>query len=399
VGEQVCNGCGSDLQTADEMLPGYVTSSALENGNQLCRRCFRIRNYGEFSSVSMGPEMYEAQVARIADRPGVVLYVLDVFDLAGSLIQNIAKYVSGSRVLLVVNKVDLLPREVHYESLREWVRHEVQKTGVTVEQVLFVSANNGEGISEILGVLAALATSPLYVVGMANVGKSTLLNQILAKTGAEPTFTASRVPGTTLALVSANILLSSGDTVEVVDTPGLITGGRAIDKLCPDCLKLTVPRHRLRPRVFQLNAGQSLWLGGYVRFDFESGPRQSVVCYVSNELPIHRTKLERAEQIGLSHADDILRIPCEECQAQFLPKAAHSFALNRKTRHRIHGNELFNLAKGADIVLAGLGWITLFNSEFAGTLHAPDSVQVSMRPRLIGDLSRSKRSEAPVRKS
>ncbi|WP_436664306.1 ribosome biogenesis GTPase YqeH [Alicyclobacillus acidoterrestris] len=385
----VCVGCGSPLQSQDEQAPGFVPSSAMGKENVLCRRCFRIRNYGEFLPVQVSEREYQAQVAQIFDNPGLVLYVIDVFDLAGSLVPNLARFVMNSDVVVVVNKVDLLPKGVRFEALSDWILEQVRATHVEANEVLFVSAATGMGLDSLYRRVFDETDRPVYVVGMANTGKSTLLNAV-AKQFDVPNdpYTVSRRPGTTLALSRFEVAGPNGP-VTFVDTPGLIHGTRVIDKLCADCLKRAVPDARLRPRVYQLNPEQTLFLGGFARLDFESGVRQSIVLYISNQLPVHRTKLERAEAIWAEHRDDILQVPGPECQSSFTDLTPHPIQSTRRGQRVAQGTIAVS-GRGRDIVIPGLGWITLSGEAFRGRLWLPTWLDVAVRPRLVGDLTRLK---------
>lgn len=387
--KKVCVGCGIALQSIDMHAPGYVPSSAIEKENPLCRRCFRIRNYGDFERVVVSPEQYQTEVSQISNQPGQVFYVLDVFDISGSLLPGLYRFLTGSITHVVVNKVDLLPPEVNPEALEQWIRETLAKIRIIPQTVFFVSAEKGTGFSPVKDVLARSGNMLNYVVGMANVGKSTFLNRVLQEFGMGEKFTVSRMPGTTIGLSRLQIPISLNQTVEVVDTPGLIYGDRIIDRLCDRCLKVVVPRAQIRPRVFQLNPGQTLWLAGFARFDFEQGVRQPFVVYVSNELPVHRTKLERADQIGELHQEDILRVPCTECQRVFPERMAYTIQSNRQF-HSVHRENTFSIPLvGADLVVPGLGWITLFGQPFIGKLWVSKEQSVTQRSRLIGDVSRT----------
>ncbi len=103
-----------------------------------------------------------------------MFYVIDVFDLPGSVIPGLAKWIGTSRVVAVVNKVDLLPKEVHVEALEQWIRKELQTTGVALSEVLFVSGRSG-GIRDVLEAMQRYRADAVYVVGMANVGKGSIL--------------------------------------------------------------------------------------------------------------------------------------------------------------------------------------------------------------------------------
>ncbi|SIS67218.1 ribosome biogenesis GTPase YqeH [Alicyclobacillus vulcanalis] len=379
---RVCVGCGAVLQSEDERMPGYVPESHRDREDVLCRRCFRIRHYGEFAPVVVDEATYQRQVGAIFDRPGLVLYVVDVFDLAGSLIPSARRFVASSDVVVVVNKVDLLPADVEYEALADWIRDEVRASGVEPVDVAFVSAEKRRGVPRLADRVAREVHRPVYVIGMANVGKSTLLNAMIEQLSErKQPFTVSRRPGTTLAMSSVHIQGPYGE-VELVDTPGLMYTSRVIERLCGDCLKWVVPRTRLRPRVYQLNPGQALFLGGFVRLETIGGERQSVVLYVANDLPVHRTKRERADAFFAEHRFDLLKVPCEACADAF--NDTRTWLLASPPRRDAD----FSLGKrGADIVLPGLGWVAWTGRRTLARIEAPAWLKLSSRPRLVGVLA------------
>ena len=45
-----CIGCGALFQTADENKPGFVEKENFEK-SIICKRCFRIKNYGDYKIV------------------------------------------------------------------------------------------------------------------------------------------------------------------------------------------------------------------------------------------------------------------------------------------------------------------------------------------------------------
>ncbi|SFU94052.1 ribosome biogenesis GTPase YqeH [Alicyclobacillus macrosporangiidus] len=384
----ICAGCGAPLQSEMPEAPGYVPASAFDRDKPVCRRCFRIRHYGEFVPVAVSPDAYRQAVAGIARHPGLVLYVLDVFDLSGSMVPGLAELVGTSPVWAVVNKVDLLPAEVRPDALARWVRRLVEERGVRCDGVWFVSGRTGFGMDSLLSALDERREDRVYAVGMANVGKSTLLNRLIRAGRAEPVLTESRMPGTTLGVVEMAGTLPSGRAVSFVDTPGLMHGGRVIDRLCADCLKRAVPSARLRPRVYQLNPRQTLWIAGFARFDFVAGERQPIVVWVSNDLVVHRTKLERADTIGEERYEEVLQVPCPDCRARLGELRPLVVGAGR---HRGGGRTRMDVPvprQGCDVVLAGLGWITLFGRDLAGRLFVPEGIQVTVRERMIGGVTR-----------
>jgi ribosome biogenesis GTPase A len=131
-----------------------------------------------------------------------------------------------------------------------------------------------------------------------------------------------------------------------------------------------MPDKSLKPTVFQLNEGQTLFFGALARFDFIKGVHQSFTCYTSNAIQIHRTKLDRADELYAEHQGELL-VPPSKADLEELPKL---------TKHPVHipkGEEM-------DVQISGLGWIKV-NSDSGADLaiHAPKGVKVSARESLI----------------
>ena len=76
--EKHCQGCGVLLQDENVLQEGYTTS--LEN--DLCQRCFRMRNYGEYKVVVKSNEEYLQIIEMVAKTKDLVLYVTDLLNRA-----------------------------------------------------------------------------------------------------------------------------------------------------------------------------------------------------------------------------------------------------------------------------------------------------------------------------
>src|SRR5690606_8932409 len=128
------------------------------------------------------------------------------------------------------------------------------------------------------------------------------------------------------------------------------------------------PNKRIKPKVYQLQERQTLFFGGMARFDFVQGEPQSFVCYLSNELSIHRTKLEKADELYTRHLGDMLSPPRKEELATWPKLVKHTFQIRNKP---------------TDIVFSGLGWVTLKGPGATIHTYAPEGVSVSLREALI----------------
>lgn len=116
---------------------------------------------------------------------------------------------SGSNpVILLVNKIDLLPHDVSLERVEKWVRSEAKLRGLDPKQVFLVSGFTGLNLKRAAAVIHELRPGrDVFVMGLSNVGKSTIVNKIWpilnpdATMNKAPKVTVSNVPGTTLATV------------------------------------------------------------------------------------------------------------------------------------------------------------------------------------------------------
>lgn len=366
-----CTGCGIHIQTEEKDQPGYAPlNSVVEREYPVCQRCYRIKHYSDVAPVTLDNEGFQKILRDIGKRPALVVKVVDLFDFAGSWVKEINKYVGKNPIILVANKADLLPKVTNFERVEFWLKKEVEKQGVRVDDIILISAKkriNIEFVKEAID--ARIGNKDVYVVGTANVGKSTLINGLLGLYGQEEgaEITTSRYPGTTLSTIRMDLPNHSGD---LIDTPGIMTKHRLTDLVCAKSLRDITPEGYINPKTYQLNDQQTLFLGGLARFDYVEGPKQGFSVYAANQLTVHRTKLERADELYANHLGTLLTPPCEHC-----PDTLRSLVPHRITLKSGHPQ---------DIVISGLGWITVRGMHYTSVVvHAPKGVEVHTRRALI----------------
>lgn len=363
-----CEGCGVTLQMDDRDKVGYVPIEALERIPVICQRCFRIKHYNEMSSATVNQDDFLRMLGTISTTRSLVVHIVDLFDFEGSMISGLQRFIGTNPVLLVVNKIDLLPKLTNKNRILNWVQKQAKDFGLKVVDVVLVSAKKNEGFDRLLEKLDThRGGRDVYVVGATNVGKSTLINNLIQSySDLDMELTTSPYPGTTLDWI--RIPLDDGRSI--IDTPGIVYKHRMSEVIKKHDLKALLPDKTLNPIVFQLNPEQTLFFGSLARFDFVQGERQSFSCYVSGGIKIHRTKLERADELYAEHKGTMLTPPV----------LADLDALPAFTKHAIR------VPQGAtvDILISGLGWIRV-NGLMGATLHvhAPKGVKVMMRPALI----------------
>ena len=366
--ELFCIGCGAAIQTTDKEQAGFTPSSALEKGLETgqiyCQRCFRLRHYNEISDVNISDDDFIKLLHEVGESDALVVNVIDIFDFNGSVIPGLSRFVSGNDVLLVGNKKDILPKSVKDGKVTQWLTERAHEVGLRPVDVVLTSAQNKQAIKELMEKIESHRKGrDVYVVGVTNVGKSTLINAIIQEiTGDKDIITTSRFPGTTLDKIEIPL----DDGAYLFDTPGIIHRHQMAHYLTAKNLKYISPKKEIKPKTYQLNPEQTLFLAGLGRFDFISGERQGFTAFFENTLDLHRTKLAGADDFYQKHAGTLLVPPTSQELADFPKLVRHEFSIKEKT----------------DIVFSGLGWIRV-NEKAKIAAWAPKGVDVVIRKAII----------------
>ena len=366
--EILCIGCGATIQTEDKTGLGFTPQSALEKGLETgevyCQRCFRLRHYNEITDVQLTDDDFLKLLHEVGDSDALVVNVIDIFDFNGSVIPGLPRFVSGNDVLLVGNKKDILPKSVKPGKISQWLMERAHEEGLRPVDVVLTSAQNKHAIKEVIDKIEHYRKGrDVYVVGVTNVGKSTLINAIIQEiTGDQNVITTSRFPGTTLDKIE--IPLDDGSYI--YDTPGIIHRHQMAHYLTAKNLKYISPKKEIKPKTYQLNPEQTLFLGGLGRFDFIAGEKQGFTAFFDNELKLHRTKLEGASDFYDKHLGNLLTPPNNKEKEDFPKLVQHVFTIKDKT----------------DLVISGLGWIRVTGTAKVA-VWAPEGVAVVTRKAII----------------
>ena len=259
---------------------------------------------------------------------------------------------------------DILPKSVKDSKVTHWLMERAHEEGMRPVDVVLTSAQNKSAIKDLMEKIEQYRKGrDVYVVGVTNVGKSTLINAIIQEiTGDKDVITTSRFPGTTLDKIE--IPLDDGSYI--YDTPGIIHRHQMAHYLTAKNLKYVSPKKEIKPKTYQLNPEQTLFLGGLGRFDFIKGEKQGFTAFFDNELKLHRTKLEGATAFYNKHVGGLLTPPNSKEKEEFPSLVSHEFTIKDKT----------------DLVISGLGWIRV-NGEAKVAVWAPEGVAVVTRKAII----------------
>ena len=329
-----CSGCGIVLQSENMLQEGYV----LNLEDDLCQRCFRMKNYGEYQVVTKSNEEYLEIIKSVGKTKDLVLYVTDLLNIEKDLLE--LRKLLSNKMILVLNKRDVLPRSIKDEKLIAYF----ENMNINFEEIIVVSVEKNHNIDYLMNrIKMNQTTKNVYVVGHTNAEKSTLINKLI-KNYSDNTqeLTMSPLPSTTLNTV--NIVLN--DYLTLIDTPGLVDTKSIVNYVDKDMLKKISPKKEIKPRTYQLRRNQSIIIENLVRIDYKEGEKNSFTLYISNDLKTKRF-------INPNHSD-----------LKYLSKT------------------VYDMKYGEDIVINGLGFIKVVNSGVVD-IYLDKNVESFIRKSLI----------------
>lgn len=273
-----CMGCGIKLQDENILNIGFTTN--LEN--DYCMRCFRLKNYGEYESVSSNIIDYEKIISGVNKTRDLVLYVVDILNIPKDL-QEIKKIIKNP-CILVLNKRDIIPLSVKNEKIIDYFN----KQELDFKDIIIVSSEKNSGMDNLLQAISKYQTSEnVYVVGYTNAGKSSLISRFIKNYGdGDVKLSTSPLPSTTLN----KIIIPINHTLTLIDTPGIIDKSNMINFVDKKMYKKLNSKKEIKPKTYQLSKNQSLLIGDLVRINYLEGDRNSITFYIPNEIKIRRCR-------------------------------------------------------------------------------------------------------------
>ena len=97
--KKYCIGCGILLQDENMTMEGYTASIE----NDICSRCFRMKNYGEYQTVTKSNEDYIKILKSVNKTNDLVLYIVDLLNLDRDI-----KYIRNSWIDFICEMDDIL---------------------------------------------------------------------------------------------------------------------------------------------------------------------------------------------------------------------------------------------------------------------------------------------------
>ncbi len=287
-----CLGCGTLMQNDLPDKEGYTKDISKD----YCQRCFRLMHYNETPKVFAGNKEFLEVIDYELKKKNLFIYLIDIFSFPLSFNREITDKLRDKDVVLVINKVDLLPKSLNLTNIVNFVSKECEKIFFKVLGIFLISATKAYYLDDLMNYLKeARKERDICILGLASVGKSTFINTILKKYTETKvdTIATSPIPGTTLQEINIPFYL---DNRGFIDTPGLISDESVLMQIKKEDYKVVIPKKEIKPITYQLYSSYTYFIGGLVYLEFENITKGSITIYKADNLEINRVKLDNTKK-------------------------------------------------------------------------------------------------------
>lgn len=329
-----CVGCGSLLQSKYPDKDGYINEELI-NDAKYCKRCFKIKNYGEYTVITEKIE-FDKIIKDINNTESLVVFLVDILNINQDAIKFLKKF--KNEKLIVITKRDAIPKSVKDNKIINYFNENFYRT----DNIICVSSYKNKNIDEFLNKIRNLNYKKVYIVGLTNSGKSTFINAILKSIGKEPIITTSALPNTTINYIEIKI----NEDITIIDTPGFVLENSIYNYISFNEVKKITPTKELKVKTYQIKPEETIFVDGLFRIDYLSKHKNSFSFYMNNNLNFNRMKIKTRDTLK---------------------------ALPKKNLH-LNSNE--------DIVINGLGFIKVIK-ECDVVIYTLDESLISTRKSMI----------------
>lgn len=290
-----CQHCGAILQSESKDLIGYISKDILKkypDGLLLCDKCFEEETKSQ--NIVILDKDFTKVLEKIKKEKALVVYVIDLFSFEGGFPSKITESLSGLDILVVANKIDLMPKGADQDNIKKYVEHRLRVANLKVDDVILTSTNKhlnidvlNDKINELVG------NRNVYFIGSQTSGKSSLMTDLL-KIFKNPT----REPIVTCEFEGTNLRgfkIPLPNKKYMFEIPGFPLTNSMLGTIEKPISTFIVPKKSIVSRKFTISNKTSLAFGGLCFIEELSNTKTILNCYLSERIEIKYKRTTKPE--------------------------------------------------------------------------------------------------------
>ncbi len=347
-----CYNCGAILQSDNPEEVGYIKKEVLESERQsffFCDECFEKERHHKPTTEPVIEKGTSTILKDAKEKNALFVYVINVFSFESSFSPIVNNVIKGGDILVVANKVDLLPKNIDLNKFKKYIVHIFLLNGLRIKQdnIVFSSLFDEKTTKDMLeNIYERMNGRDVYLLGAKLSGKKTLIDSMLkfySNTSRESIMT-KKYPGTELRVMRIPLSKKSS----IYDVPSIDDNNSILHELDRLTFKKVYLTKQVKPRRITLSSKHCLFIGGIAFIEVLNDLKITFDCYVSPNI-------------------DLVRVSKVNSDVKFMKavehKSVHPTLSRIKTIRDLDVYEVDINENGLrDIGIQGLGWLT-FNAD------------------------------------
>ena len=361
-----CYSCGRILQSTDEKAPGYIKKEVLESEKQsffFCEECFEKERHQKTANEPFVSQDLLKILNDAKKKEALFVYVINVFSFEAAFNSEVDEILKGSEMLILANKIDLLPRGTDLTKLKKYIAHQFLIHGLKIKRdnILLCSAIDSKIANEVLQEVYARSNGKdVYLIGAKLSGRRTVISEVLKifpnKTG--KAIVSKEYPGTTTKVM--RIPLSKKNSF--FDMPPIDDDNSLLHNLDRTSLRSVDVTKQLKPRRVKLTTRHDLLLGGLGLVQVINHKNVNIDVYMSPQIELLRVSKKNS---------DVRLIKLIEYKA-IKPRLTRTKTITDFDVYEIDIDENGE----RDIGIQGLGWFTFKADAQSFRIFVPKGVSI-----------------------
>lgn len=306
-------------------------------------------------------------------KDALFVFVLDAFSYSGSLAKTIMDGLKDKNLLLVINKIDLLPRNTDLNVLKEHIKKYFLTYDINIsdDRIFLNSALDIEGARAVMEKIYLTKNNhDVYIVGSKYSGKHTLVDSFLKIYNNLSHEYISRYIECGLEILK----IPFNKKTALYNVEGYENPNSLLPKLSKATFHQVAPKRQVKNRAFPIDKKYCLFVGGFAILEPINKEDSFINCYFSDNVTVDRVmNIKMLDRFLVLNNTKLLK---------------PSFSKIKKVEDFDVYYITLTEDKIVDISILGLGWITLKSNNQQFRLYVPKGVAVHVGSSKINKIDK-----------